>query len=874
MAKTKPSTYNFSPAQCVHLEAVLTEYIQFVKDEDVDGCDQVIVEVTATLCTEAGIHDDTKKESVTASVRQWLNIKSSQVKRSRVVKFFELTGVQCFHTDKWESKIKPLVVAKFPGPNPNKQKNWLKEVMLARDALWAELEDDERTAYELRAVEINEGSAAKDMKALYGDKHFEEELQKVINHFNKVFDARIIAVTVHVGTKGTMSSILEPKGPSRFLKTLPDGKMYNWTPADYVMKMKAELRPSDGNSSDDDTLRLRFGPDKRPIFPRGPYDRQGEDLRDLLAEYVRWHYNKIRVNHKKDIGPPWKSMTGLWSEYIDPEYFPSQAGLEEHVDLATYRLQKVFRMPLSLVVAWAELIVRRQDARANGELGPDEEIFTWKVYLSDSSRWIAAGEVDTEREATKKRRRRTKATKTNKKQRTSDDGSEQEVDAGLIHLDTPVDFGEARDGETPGPDTLGAARKQKGRVMKGSPASVSEEWSAQVQYLRELCDDINYQNIVRWLGTSQNQSDLANEVIPRGAPHFGALGWDNPLSSLPEVIHVSGNAKTMVDAFLTLWEKNYQMLWNVTGSVEELALIGGQLIRDIRVSQFAQGDSEDPWPAHLPYYLCDSSFSVQTENRISDVCQKTWESMCFAAQMQLAQGFDWSMDLMGSQASGSQVDGSLTSFAAYAFPGSDLFGDGEDSTALRASGVLLTSNTTNSSHPEETSGATKESGHFIVTGSTIALPNTQPAPAAEISTPPTALRVPKARQPPRKPRQKPSGIVNSAAATVEQSSTSAMNSNIVRLDSPQISLPVPNEVNHKMVIPDRDQIRTPDGLDPVSSTVANSDGTQPRQLRTKKKITWRKDGTQVTKDADHLPINKPTNVKTKTTKVNKPLSRK
>ncbi|KAK7676277.1 hypothetical protein QCA50_020778 [Cerrena zonata] len=77
-----------------------------------------------------------------------------------------------------------------------------------------------------------------------------------------------------------------------------------------------------------------------------------------------------------------------------------------------------------------------------------------------------------------------------------------------------------------------------------------------------------------------------------------------------------------------------------------------------------------------------------------------------------------------------------------------------------------------------------------------------------------------------------------------------------------------------MVIPDRDQIRTPDGLDPVTSTVANSNGTQPRQLRTKKKITWRKDGTQVTEDADHQPINKPTNVKTKTTKVNKPLSRK
>lgn len=86
---------------------------------------------------------------------------------------------------------------------------------------------------------------------------------------------------------------LEPKGPSRFLKTLPEGKMYKFTPADYLTKMKAELNPeAEDAASEDDTLRLRFGPNKEPIFPRGPYDRQGKELRELLAVYVRWYYSK------------------------------------------------------------------------------------------------------------------------------------------------------------------------------------------------------------------------------------------------------------------------------------------------------------------------------------------------------------------------------------------------------------------------------------------------------------------------------------------------------------------------------------------------------------------------------------------------------
>lgn len=43
----------------------------------------------------------------------------------------------------------------------------------------------------------------------YGDKHFEEELQKVLNRFGDLFDARIIAVTVRPGTQGVMSSMYE-----------------------------------------------------------------------------------------------------------------------------------------------------------------------------------------------------------------------------------------------------------------------------------------------------------------------------------------------------------------------------------------------------------------------------------------------------------------------------------------------------------------------------------------------------------------------------------------------------------------------------------------------------------------------------------------
>lgn len=67
------TTYKFSPAQCVHLESALTEYIACFKDEDTDGCDQTIAEVAGTICKESGIQDESKKESVnTVSLLEYI----------------------------------------------------------------------------------------------------------------------------------------------------------------------------------------------------------------------------------------------------------------------------------------------------------------------------------------------------------------------------------------------------------------------------------------------------------------------------------------------------------------------------------------------------------------------------------------------------------------------------------------------------------------------------------------------------------------------------------------------------------------------------------------------------------------------------------
>lgn len=254
-------------------------------------------------------------------------------------------------------------------------------------------------------------------------------------------------------------------------------------------------------------------------------------------------------------------------------------------------------------------------------------------------------------------------------------------------------------------------------------------------------------------------------MIPRGAPHFGELGWSNPLASLPEVVHVSVNGANMVEAFLGLWEKNYQMLWGINGSVEELALIGGQLIRDIRICQFAQVDQDDPWPSHLPYYLCNTSFNLITENRISNICKVTWEAICYTTRMELAQGLEWSMDLLGDQASGSQTNNTGSTFAAFANPGPELLRPKPNFThPSDSAGPMPSVGFPDPSGDTPSPSTNGEPGHSIQSA-TKKIPL---VPSASMPLAKTALRVPKARQPPRKQKQQ---LAHTTLATVVSKSS-------------------------------------------------------------------------------------------------------
>ncbi|KAK7677486.1 hypothetical protein QCA50_003722 [Cerrena zonata] len=654
MAKTKQATYNFSPAQCVHLETLLPQYVDYLKDDDADGCDQTIAEAAAIICTEAGIKDEAKKESVTTSVRQWLTIKASNEKKSRVVKPFEVTGKQSFHTAQWESTIKPevLKLKKFQCPHPNKHSDWLKEIMITRDALWSGLTDVQRKVYEVQALEFNEGTVAKEIKALYGDKHFEEELQKVLNRFGDLFDARIIAVTVRPGTEGVMSSILESKGTSKFLKTLPESKRYQWKPAEYVAKMQEELGVAEGNDSDDPTLRMKYDGNRRPILPRGPYDRQTETLRTLLADLVRENYNRVMGYPKTVVGPPWTRMTGHWSQYIDPKFFPSQSSLPDDFDLETLVLQRPQKMPIAFILQWADHVVERQDKKDRGELEEGEEVFSWKVYWSlKKGKWVPEGTPNQADEDHKKRRRKRKRAERQEVQEEEEE-VEDEITNGLAQLDSPVDFGPADNDEEPDvlhskADASGSHGKGKETIRPGSPASVGDIWSDRVTFLRQLCDDMNYRKLVNWLDTFQTDTQLRDETIPRAFPVLGPIGWENPFPYLPPSVHTAVNGSTMMESLLRLWETHNQTLWGVDGSVEELLLISGQLIRDIRTAQFAQRDAEEPWPAHLPYYLSHTNFSIETENRISSVCLTIWNTICYTAQMELFGAMHLGADLLG-----------------------------------------------------------------------------------------------------------------------------------------------------------------------------------------------------------------------------------
>lgn len=143
----------------------------------------------------------------------------------RVVKPVEFTGINVFHDEEWEKTIRPEVMKAFTDPKPNQEARWLKEIGVVKQRLWNALPDEKRLAYERQAREFNEGTASKEIKAKsvflfthhycsegyisnrYGDKYFEEELNKAISSLGKLFGARIVAVSVRHGTDGLMTTV-------------------------------------------------------------------------------------------------------------------------------------------------------------------------------------------------------------------------------------------------------------------------------------------------------------------------------------------------------------------------------------------------------------------------------------------------------------------------------------------------------------------------------------------------------------------------------------------------------------------------------------------------------------------------------------------
>ncbi|KAK7678296.1 hypothetical protein QCA50_018644 [Cerrena zonata] len=879
MAKTKQATYNFSPAQCVHLETLLPQYVDYLKDDDADGCDQTIAEAAAIICGEAGIKDQAKMESVTASVRQWLTIKASNEKKSRVVKPFEVTGKQSFHTAQWESTIKPAVLKlqKFQCPHPNKHPDWLKEIMITRDALWSGLTDVERKVYEVQAVQFNEGTLAKEIKALYGDKHFEEELQKVLNRFGDLFDARIIAVTVRPGTEGIMSSIMESKGTSKFLKTLPESKRYQWKPAEYVAKMQEELGATEGDDSDDPTLRMKYDGNRRPILPRGPYDRQTETLRTLLADLVRENYNRVMGYPKTVVGPPWSRMTGHWSQYIDPKFFPSQASLPDDFDLDGFVLQRPQKMPIAFILQWAEHVVERQDKKDRGELEDGEEVFSWKVYWSlKKGTWVPEGTPNDANEDKRKRRQKRKRA-TREYEQDEEEEVEDEIANGLNQLDSPIDFGPAGNDIAPdvvssNADGSGVQMKGKGSIRPGSPASVGDIWSDRVTFLRQLCDDMNYRKLVNWLDTFQTDTQLQDEIIPRACPVFGAIGWENPLPYLPESVHTGVNGSTMIESLLTLWENHAQTLWGVNGAVEELLLIVGQLIHDVRIGQFAQRDAEDPWPAHLPVFLSYSNFSMAMENRITTICGAIWNTICYTAQLELFGQMQLPPDMFGISGptpSGSNARAILGIDEAQSFI-SMIPNNPIPPPATFA--APTTANTTIPSMPILSSATGNQSSLPPITPSNSAAQ--EPVPVKEKG------KSVKPRQPARKKTKQgdasnaiaqdsalrgasgasASGQGASGQGASEQAASGQASSGHLVSGQPQPghhsahkpgSLP-PSASGPDVPRPESSgsgAVRHPPG---INTDV--EDDSQPRTLRTKQKMIWRKDGSRVPEQQPAEPV--------------------
>lgn len=179
----KKAEYKFSPNQCLHLNAVIPQFIAALKAKDTNQCSKTVQDVAAIICEEAAIVDEaTKKKVAEASVTNvniililmnqlqsaniYLVIKADKEKRSwKAAKPVTKTGLQLFHDEMWETQIKPLALEIVNSDKPNMTTGWLNAVRAADKQAWDLLGPDEQREWNAKATALNGGTAAKEAKA-------------------------------------------------------------------------------------------------------------------------------------------------------------------------------------------------------------------------------------------------------------------------------------------------------------------------------------------------------------------------------------------------------------------------------------------------------------------------------------------------------------------------------------------------------------------------------------------------------------------------------------------------------------------------------------------------------------------------------------
>ncbi|KAK7686647.1 hypothetical protein QCA50_010247 [Cerrena zonata] len=550
-------------------------------------------------------------------------------------------------------------------------------------------------------------------------------------------------------------------------------------------------------------------------------------------------------------------------------------------------------MPPEIVIEWANLIVERQDMKVRNELEENEEVFTWKVYRSAKGNWTPVGEKDA---SGVKRQRKRPAGQKKKKPRLSGE-SEAEVAGELDDPDAGATMPSMAEGGDGPADGAGVDGKGKGAVLGGSPLSAGENWADKVAYLRSLCNDLYYLQMVTWLDTSQTKSELSGQRIPRAAPICGEIGWENTSAYLPEIVHSSDAGKVMVSGIIGMWNETYESMWGVTGALEEFLLISGQLMRDICTCQFAQADSEDPWPAHLPEYLANTPFNLDTEARICRICNLTWKAICKITQAEFLTGMD--SFLYQDQAAQQQASGSGAGLLNTGYLAPDAFH------GLLGTQSQIPNSIFNFTPLKEPSVARPPSGSAETLpraegGSELQLENVN---ASGLSLDPKpGKRIPKPRQPSRK--SKKAVIAQTKGDLVTQSQVLDINSKSsagVNQSSGQLASAIPSNplvsTNTSVTATDdgahgtipADRFQAPPAIAPPSNPTGegvNLSGSNDssrdvlvtgqslatgsgdpvgcvapseslpvagRTLRTKEKVTWRPDGSRVLATSDVHP---------------------